>query len=97
MSQKNVAATKKCINFLNKTDISKTFYIVTAGNVVRGNREVMQSESSRELPNMIDGIRQNVNNQVSFHELYFYSIAAKYICKRGNTIPFSIFVCIRNE
>ena len=59
----------------------------TAGNVVRGNRKVMQSESSRELPNMIDEIRQNVNSQVSFHEFYFFSFI---LYKKGNTILFSI-------
>ena len=70
---------------------------ITAGNVDRGNRKVMQIESSRELPNMIYGIRQNVNRQVSFHELYFFTVLQLYIYKKENTIPFSIYVCIRNE
>ena len=56
------------------------FAINMAGNVDMGNRKVMQIESSRDLPNMIYGIRQNVNRQVSFHELYFFhSITALYI------------------
>ena len=71
--------------------------IFTAGNVVRGNRKVMQSECSREHPNMIYGIRQNVNSQMSFHELYFYTVLQLYINKKENTIPFNIYVCIRNE
>ena len=58
-----------------------------AGNVDRGNRKVMQIESSRELPNMIYGIRQNVNRQVSFHELYFFTVLQLYIYKMENTIP----------
>ena len=42
----------------------------------------MQSESSRELPDMIHEIRENVNSQVSFHVLYiFHSIAASHIQK----------------
>ena len=42
----------------------------------------MQSDSSRELPN----IRQNVNSQVSFHELYFFhSIAALYTEQKKET------------
>ena len=56
--------------------------IPPAGNVVSGNRTVMQSESSRELPDMIYEIRENVNSQVSFRVLYFfYSIAASHIQK----------------
>ena len=77
--------------------IHKYSHVVTAGNVVRGNRMVMQIESSRELPNMIYGIRQNVNRQVSFHKLYFLKVLQLYIYKKENTIPFSIYVCIRNE
>ena len=71
--------------------------IFTAGNVVRGNRKVMQSECSRELPNMSHGIRQNVNSQVSFHELYFFTVLQLYMYKKENTIPNSIYVCIQNE
>ena len=57
----------------------------------------MQSESSRELPNMIYGIRQNVNSQVSFQELYIFTVLQLDIYKKGNAIPFSIYVCTQNE
>ena len=69
-----------------------------AGNVDRGNRKVMQIESSRELPNMIYGIRQNhVNRQVSFLRIvFFHSITALYI-QNGEYNSISIYVCIRNE
>ena len=50
----------------------------------------MQSESSRELPNMIYGIRQNANIQVSFQELYFFTVLQLDIYKKGNTIPFTV-------
>ena len=63
---------------------------VTAGNVVRGNRKVMQSESSRELPTL----RQNVNSQVSFQDLYFFTVLQLYLYKKENTIPNSIYVCL---
>ena len=61
-------------------------YQATAGNVFKGNRKVMQSESSREFPNMNYGIRQNVNSQVIFHELHFSQYCRFIYTKRR--IPF---------
>ena len=56
----------------------------------------MQSESSRELPNMSHGIRQNVNSQVSFHELYFFLQYCSFICTKRR-IPFQIVFMSASE
>ena len=78
---------RSTLSVISRRCLVVTGSLIKAGNVVRGNRKVMQSECSREHPNMIYGIRQNVNSQVSFHELYFYTVLQLYINKKENTIP----------
>ena len=79
-----------------KNEISLIYFCsVTVGYVVRANRKVMQSESSRELPNMIYGIRKNVNSQVSFHEFYFSQYCRFIYTKRG--IPFYLVFMSASE
>ena len=71
--------------------LNRFMHLNTAGNVVRGNRTVMQSESSRELPDMSHEIRETVNSQVSFHVLYFFTVLQFRIYKNENTVPKSTY------
>ena len=73
------------------------FISPNTGNVVKGNRKVYAKRiftgtSEHDLRD-----KTKCQQPSKFSRIVFFTVLQLYIYKKGNTILFSIYVCIRNE